>query len=318
MSRLSDTRAPGAHVVAFFETDAELVRDVGRFLAQEIQAGRVGVAVATPQHQRAFENELRRLGVDVNKALSQGSYVPLDAHVTLEQITVDGEVRIDRFDSAVRALLRQVTGAGRGVAIYGEMVQLLWHAGQVGSVIHLELLWNDMQREFDFSLYCSYHSDRVEKDPNSVHPICGLHTAVAENTVSSEVLLSDVASFAGETVSPRKARQFVLGLLESWSITDLKADAALVVSELATNAVRHARSPFSVQLARRGSRLRVSVFDESSLVPAPREADPGSLSGRGLMLVREVSVDWGYSVTPTGKYVWSELLIHSHSEDGYI
>lgn len=315
MSRLSDTRAPGSHVVAFFETDTDLVRDVARFLAEEVKAGRVGVAVATTAHQLAFRNELRRLGVDVKKATSDGSFVMLDAHVTLEEISVDGEVRIDRLDDAVRSLLGQVTGSGREVSIYGEMAQLLWHAGQVGSVIRLESLWNDMQRDFEFSLYCSYHVDRVENDPNSVHPICGLHTAVLDSPLQSGVLLSDVVTFAGGPVSPRKARHYVLGVLKDWKLTDCNDDAALVVSELTTNAVRHAGSPFTVQVTRRGSRLRISVSDKSSRVPVSREMGPGSLSGRGLVLVREVSVDWGYSLTPTGKDVWSELLIQPHSTE---
>lgn len=84
-------------------------------------------------------------------------------------------------------------------------------------------------------------------------------------------------------------------------------DAQLVVTELATNAIVHARSPFTVVAEARDSRVRLSVQDVSSITPTLRDPAPMGPSGRGLHLVAAVAVDWGVELTPDGKTVWAEL-----------
>lgn len=71
----------------------------------------------------------------------------------------------------------------------------------------------------------------------------------------------------------------------------------LVVSELVTNAVRHARTPpgrlLLVRFVLRAERLRIEVHDASSGRPAPRAVGLGDESGRGLWLVKQLSLAWG-------------------------
>nr|WP_121177453.1 ATP-binding protein [Streptomyces sp. 1114.5] len=93
---------------------------------------------------------------------------------------------------------------------------------------------------------------------------------------------------------------------------DLMDSSELVVSELVTNAVLHARVPKGRRIAVRFEsvcgHLRIEVHDASSEKPAiRRSAAPDDSSGRGLCLVEDLSVEWGCAVRPEGigKIVWA-------------
>lgn len=109
--------------------------------------------------------------------------------------------------------------------------------------------------------------------------------------------------------SSGKARRFVSGALRSWRMPEM-ADGALelLTSELTTNAVRHARSAFTVVVRYDGDRVRIEVDDSSPEVPQPRTPDDEDTGGRGLILVEALAEAWGTTPTPDGKQVWFELL----------
>lgn len=110
------------------------------------------------------------------------------------------------------------------------------------------------------------------------------------------------------TSSVPDARRFVRTTLRSWECEDLADAAALVVSELATNAVLHARTPFTVRLlldARGG--VRLEVVDGSPRRPDRRTHSADAATGRGLAIVAELSEAWGVDVTDDGKTVWADL-----------
>jgi anti-sigma regulatory factor (Ser/Thr protein kinase) len=79
------------------------------------------------------------------------------------------------------------------------------------------------------------------------------------------------------------------------------------VSELATNAVTHASSDFTVTVTRNGATVHIAVRDHGAGVPVKREATPQDRRGRGLMLLDHLSAQWGVRDRPGGKEVWFEL-----------
>jgi anti-sigma regulatory factor (Ser/Thr protein kinase) len=88
----------------------------------------------------------------------------------------------------------------------------------------------------------------------------------------------------------------------------LVADACLVASEMAANAVTHARSAFEVTVTCSENSVRVSVSD---VAPGTVEEHHGrllDLGGRGLTIVSDVADHWGCETVPGGKVVWAELL----------
>ena len=106
----------------------------------------------------------------------------------------------------------------------------------------------------------------------------------------------------------RGARRFVNKSLRSWGFDP--GDVTLMVSELATNAVLHARSPFRVTLIQRGCRLRVEVFDDNSRLPTFALVPADANSGRGLTLIQALAGAWGVEThVETGKTIWFEVGI---------
>lgn len=105
------------------------------------------------------------------------------------------------------------------------------------------------------------------------------------------------------------ARDFVCLHLVAHSLVDLVQDIRLVVSELATNALQHARTPFVVTLSMEGRMVVLTLQDESRLLPIRSEPDVTDMNGRGLMIVELLSHAWGISTDDGGsKSVWASFL----------
>jgi two-component sensor histidine kinase len=96
-------------------------------------------------------------------------------------------------------------------------------------------------------------------------------------------------------------------MLEPWRGEQLAADIALVVTELATNAVLHAGSAFCVSLALSGGAIRISVSDTLPLGANGVDQHLAAVSGHGLGVVAAISTRWGVESVPSGKAVWAEL-----------
>lgn len=116
-------------------------------------------------------------------------------------------------------------------------------------------------------------------------------------------------SLPGETSSVPAARRFVRDTLRAWGREALVDAACLVVSELATNAVLHARTGLVVRLSTRDAHsLRVEVVDSAAGSPRVRDqATAMTTTGRGLGIVSELSRAWGVEPSDQGKVVWAEL-----------
>ncbi|MEZ5322066.1 MAG: SpoIIE family protein phosphatase [Microthrixaceae bacterium] len=116
-----------------------------------------------------------------------------------------------------------------------------------------------------------------------------------------EVVSSAARRFDLTSSSLAGARAFVADELGDPALADV---VRLIVSELATNAVIHARTPFEVRLVRYRGWVRVEVTDEAEGVPQRQPHAPHAISGRGIEIVEALSVDWGVDRRPVGKTVW--------------
>ncbi len=123
-------------------------------------------------------------------------------------------------------------------------------------------------------------------------------------------MTGQVATFPPEVSSPREARQLVAAQIPPASGLDGEI-AALLTSELATNAVRHARTDFTVTVELHGNRLTVAVADHSTTWPTAAAGMPATArrSGRGLALVASYAAAWGVDPAPGGKVVWFVLAL---------
>ncbi|HSP36634.1 MAG TPA: ATP-binding protein [Frankiaceae bacterium] len=83
--------------------------------------------------------------------------------------------------------------------------------------------------------------------------------------------------------------------------------AKVLVSELVTNAVRHARTEVALTATVHPGTVLVSVTDGSSARPIQQDLSDDAEAGRGLLLVDALADSWGWTMTPPGKSVWFEL-----------
>ncbi len=131
--------------------------------------------------------------------------------------------------------------------------------------------------------------------------------AVAERMRSVAFALVTSLQLPPDNAAAARARRFVSDTMRSWGCDDAIPDAELLVSELVTNAVLHARSATRVTIERDGAMLRFSVYDASPTRPRLRDYGPDAVTGRGLLLVDRISQRWGVDAEDSGKRVWFEV-----------
>ena len=110
-------------------------------------------------------------------------------------------------------------------------------------------------------------------------------------------------------LAPMVARRFVSRVLEEWRLTERCDEVLLLVSELVTNAVVHARSDLEVVMHHAPALLRVEVHDRDPRRVAPLEWTEDQEQGRGVALVEALSDVWGTDDEQIGKVIWFEMAI---------
>ncbi|MFC5201601.1 MULTISPECIES: ATP-binding SpoIIE family protein phosphatase [Streptomyces] len=108
------------------------------------------------------------------------------------------------------------------------------------------------------------------------------------------------------------ARAHIAEKLASWGLTDAAPTTELIVSELVTNAIRHAQPPIQLRLIDHAGSLVCEVADGSSTSPHLRRARTFDENGRGLFIVAQLAERWGTRHSHHGKTIWAE---HSHAPD---
>lgn len=137
-----------------------------------------------------------------------------------------------------------------------------------------------------------------------------------------DLLLADRLDGSDATACPlppqadsvKTARDVTRSTLRHWGMSELGDDAALVVSELVTNAVRYSlcppvrvdATPITLMLMRISAHVVLAVADPSDEAPTPKEPDFISENGRGLYIVETYSRCWGWDhLARGGKAVWA-------------
>ncbi|GGQ17455.1 anti-sigma regulatory factor (Ser/Thr protein kinase) [Actinomadura coerulea] len=123
------------------------------------------------------------------------------------------------------------------------------------------------------------------------------------------VLLGEL-TLPAERASVPAARRFSRSVSTASGVGHIADDAEVLVSELVTNAVRHAPAAggaLCLRLLRAGARLRIEVHDQSAAVPTARPVDLMEETGRGWFLVAVMADRHGTEHTASGKAVWCEV-----------
>jgi PAS domain S-box-containing protein len=160
LSGLSGDSPSHAHSVQFYGEDSVLLDGLCRFIGDSLESGGSGLVVATAAHREALTRLLEARGLDTQAAIAQGRYIPLDASETLSKFMQEGwpdPVRFSEVIGSVVVRAKHAAGGSNGhLAIFGEMVAILWAQGKFETSIQLERLWNQLCQTHSFALRCAY------------------------------------------------------------------------------------------------------------------------------------------------------------------
>jgi DcmR-like sensory protein len=181
-AELLDQPEPEEHFVQLYGKDDRLLaRNVSRYLREGLRRGDGLLVIATVEHRGSFVRQLNAEPAYA-RAVLEGRLVFLDAEATLNRFMVDEEPDQERFESVIGEALSGVRtrSVHAGIRAYGEMVGVLWEAGQISAAVRLEELWNQLLQASDVSLFCAYPIDVLgpEFRAASVDALLCAHTHV--------------------------------------------------------------------------------------------------------------------------------------------
>jgi anti-sigma regulatory factor (Ser/Thr protein kinase) len=174
-------------------------------------------------------------------------------------------------------------------------------------------MWNGLIAQLGFDLMCAYPASLIETSSLlEVRAVCDQHSSVraseqhlgrdGDHVESSRMFLPVLESV-------RASRNFVVAAVRRLAADHLVHDATVIVSELATNAVLHACSPFRVSVSELGGLVCISVKDvgDGHAALPTLAPDDHALDGRGMAIIDALAHRWGYSALEDGKVVWAQL-----------
>ena len=150
----------GRHFAQLHSEKADLVTSVCLFLRTGITRGQGVVLISSRFATDEYLDCLEREGIDVETARRSGQLVVKNAEDTLASFMVGDMPDWGRFRRLVGSILEEVQAFGRSsTRAYGEMVNVLWRAGNPLAAVRLEEYWNELARLYPFSLFCGYMLD---------------------------------------------------------------------------------------------------------------------------------------------------------------
>lgn len=168
------------HFVQFYEEESFLIDSVGEFIGSGLGGGHGALVLATTAHIEVLETRLRKQGIDVTAVKASGQLVLMDAATTLAQFMVNDLPDPERFRSVIGAEVEKISKDRRNLRAFGEMVALLWEAGNREGALRLEQLWNELAKIHAFALFCAYPMRCFQNESQSepFFHICQQHTRV--------------------------------------------------------------------------------------------------------------------------------------------
>ncbi|HTW21658.1 MAG TPA: ATP-binding protein [Mycobacteriales bacterium] len=141
--------------------------------------------------------------------------------------------------------------------------------------------------------------------------VAGVRRLIGAPTVRPDASSVDGLSLAlaPQPHAAASAREYVRVFCRMPGLGEVCESAVLVVSELVSNALRHADTPMVLLLRIDGPMLRMEVADRSPMFVRPHRAELLRENGRGLAIVAALAARWGVDLTDSGKSVWAELAI---------
>lgn len=181
MKKASPRVAPHEdHAVRFYRDDAALMTTLSRFVREGLIARQPVLVIATPEHRSQLASQLLKDGLRADSFEKGGTLWLLDARETLDAFMTGAAPDPALFHQVIGDLLQTAQHGSGPVRAYGEMVDLLWKAGQADAAIRLEMLWNRLATTHHFMLLCGYCIGSFYKQAGrlDIGDVCGQHARI--------------------------------------------------------------------------------------------------------------------------------------------
>jgi len=202
------------HHVRFYEPDNFIYDTVADFFAAGLRAAQPALLVATPQHRDGVLQRLSRMGLDGRQAINSGQLRWLDAGETLSKFMIDGVPDEALFKTHVGGAI-EASRAGREhllIRAFGEMVDILLRDGQPEAALRLEELWNDLGRDYGFSLLCAYSIANLYREEHwrYFRKICNEHIQLPQPSIEA-VAIARQNGLSEHHLPSARIRDFAFG-----------------------------------------------------------------------------------------------------------
>src|SRR5262249_32861250 len=138
-------------------------------------------------------------------------------------------------------------------------------------------------------------------------PVCSDRSAALELAVQAPTPYRLRVEMQPVPGAARRGRDLATEACLRGRAPELVIPASTVTSELVSNAVRHARTPFELAFTRTPRYLHIGGHDEEPRPAVRQHPTPDSATGRGLLIVEQTASSWGCSPSQHGKVVWAAL-----------
>jgi DNA-binding NarL/FixJ family response regulator len=151
---------PRRHVIIFCSDDSYLVETFTRIVAAASDAGNAAIVLATEPHRDSLLHKLEKHGVDVGRAIQEGTYIAIDVAESVSAIMVNDLPDPARFFVGISGLIETATRAAKSgqprVVVCGEGVALLQAEGKADAAIRLEQLCDELANTHEVDVLCAY------------------------------------------------------------------------------------------------------------------------------------------------------------------
>jgi CheY-like chemotaxis protein len=177
-----DTLASYRHDVLFYSSDAIFVSAFSQFVASSLRQETAVIVLATESRGEHLRHNLQLCDVDLDQAIREGLYIPLNISQLLSKVMVGGTPDPTRFMDAtgevVAEAAQRAAGRHRRVAACGECAPTLWARGDVDAAIQLEHLWDEVARSQPMDTQCAYPMTIRQENARALRRLCAEHTVV--------------------------------------------------------------------------------------------------------------------------------------------
>jgi hypothetical protein len=180
------------HFLEFYRPgERRIGESAGRFLGGALKADGIAIAIATKRSATGIAAQLARMGRDPIAAMQSGHFMLYESAEMLSRFEHDGVIDAAAFDSTVGAAVRaaHARAGERPLRAFGDMVGLLWDREEREAAVELERLWNGLQSELGFPLFCSYAIDVFSEhfSEDALHGVFDTHTHLCPTAGSAEI-----------------------------------------------------------------------------------------------------------------------------------